>query len=103
MIKLSRTLLRAAILAGFLVLGFALPASAQQVPEGSNVGIAGTLNKEKADQGNQSSPVYSPYADRNFPTRPLFGDTHLHTAFSMDAGAFGARLDPRDAYQFRTR
>lgn len=43
---------------------------------------------------------YSPYANRRFPTRPYFGDTHLHTAFSMDAGAFGARLTPRDAYRF---
>jgi hypothetical protein len=30
----------------------------------------------------------------------LFGDTHLHTSFSMDAGAFGARLGPKDAYRF---
>lgn len=44
--------------------------------------------------------AYSPYAGRNFPTRPLFGDTHLHTSFSFDAGAFGARLGPRDAYRF---
>ena len=36
---------------------------------------------------------------RNYPTRPYFGDTHLHTAFSMDAGAFGARLTPKDAYK----
>lgn len=42
---------------------------------------------------------YSPYARRNYPTRPFFGDTHLHTAFSFDAGAFGARLGPRDAYR----
>ena len=42
---------------------------------------------------------YSPYVGRNYPTRPYFGDTHLHTAFSMDAGAFGARLTPRDAYK----
>jgi hypothetical protein len=33
-------------------------------------------------------------------TRVFFGDTHLHTSFSMDAGAFGARLGPRDAYRF---
>ena len=33
-------------------------------------------------------------------TRPFFGDTHLHTSFSMDAGAFGARLGPVDAYRF---
>jgi len=35
-----------------------------------------------------------------FPERPFFGDTHLHTSYSMDAGAFGARLGPRDAYVF---
>jgi len=43
---------------------------------------------------------YSPYAGRNYPTRPFFGDTHLHTSFSMDAGAFGCRLLPKDAYRF---
>jgi len=48
----------------------------------------------------QQKPAYSPYANRAFPTRPFFGDTHLHTAFSMDAGAFGARLTPDDAYRF---
>ena len=43
---------------------------------------------------------YSPHAGRNFPTRPYFGDTHVHTGASMDAGAFGARLGPADAYRF---
>ncbi len=43
---------------------------------------------------------YSPYAGRNFPTRVFWGDTHQHTAMSMDAGAFGARLSPVDAYRF---
>jgi hypothetical protein len=45
-------------------------------------------------------PPYSPYADRHFPERVYWGDTHLHTAYSMDAGAFGCRLDPPDAYRF---
>jgi hypothetical protein len=43
---------------------------------------------------------YSPYAGRNFPTEVFWGDTHLHTGMSMDAGAFGARLMPNDAYRF---
>jgi hypothetical protein len=61
---------------------------------------AGTADKARLDRVHPSKPAYSPYAGRNFPTRPFFGDTHLHTGFSMDAGAFGARLTPRDAYRF---
>jgi hypothetical protein len=45
-------------------------------------------------------PPYSPYAGRAYPTRPLFGDTHLHTAVSFDAGFFGCRLGPAEAYRF---
>jgi len=43
---------------------------------------------------------YSPYASGTAATRVFWGDTHLHTAYSMDAGAFGARLGPEDAYRF---
>ena len=43
---------------------------------------------------------YSPYAGRGFPTNVYWGDTHLHTGMSMDAGAFGARLLPEDAHRF---
>jgi len=43
---------------------------------------------------------YSPYAGRNFPSKVYWGDTHLHTGMSMDAGAFGARLGPEEAYRF---
>ena len=43
---------------------------------------------------------YSPYADQAFPNRLLWGDTHLHTAVSVDAGAFGCTLGPEDAYRF---
>jgi len=61
---------------------------------------AGAPDKAKLEKAHPSKPGYSPNAGRNFPTLPLFGDTHLHTSFSMDAGAFGARLTPRDAYRF---
>ena len=60
----------------------------------------GTLDQQTAERSFPAKPPYSPYAGRNFPTRPFFGDTHLHTSFSMDAGAFGARLGPKDAYRF---
>ena len=43
---------------------------------------------------------YSPYAGRNFPTAVFWGDTHVHTGNSLDAGAFGARLLPEDAHRF---
>lgn len=45
-------------------------------------------------------PEFSPYADRAFPTNVYFGDTHLHTALSMDAGTFGNRLGLEEAYRF---
>src|ERR1044072_9393641 len=60
----------------------------------------GPRDKVTADKVFPAKPPYSPYAGRNFPTRPYFGDTHTHTSHSMDAGAFGARLGPKDAYRF---
>jgi len=57
-------------------------------------------DKAAAERAHPAKPLYSPYAGRGFPTRPFFGDTHLHTSYSMDAGAFGARLGPREAYRF---
>jgi hypothetical protein len=50
--------------------------------------------------GDLGKPSYSPYAGRNMPTRPLWGDTHLHTALSLDARAAGVILTHDDAYRF---
>jgi hypothetical protein len=44
--------------------------------------------------------AYSPYAGRNFPSSVFWGDTHLHTSLSIDAGAFGNRLGLDEAYRF---
>jgi hypothetical protein len=61
---------------------------------------AGQPNKAALEKLTNKKPAYSPYAGRDFPTRPFFGDTHVHTATSFDAGAFGTTLGPDDAYRF---
>jgi hypothetical protein len=43
---------------------------------------------------------YSPWAESGFPRQPYWGDSHLHTGLSVDAGLFGARLGLEDAYRF---
>ena len=44
--------------------------------------------------------TYSPYAQRAFPSQIYWGETHLHTGLSLDAGLFGNTLTPEDAYRF---
>lgn len=60
---------------------------------------ASSIRKEDV-RGVFKAPGYSPYAGRHFPTRLLWGDTHVHTANSLDARAFGVTLDPEQAYRF---
>jgi len=43
--------------------------------------------------------VYSPYARRAYPDEVFFGDTHLHTELSFDAGLIGTSLDSHAAYR----
>ena len=52
---------------------------------------------------NAQEELYSPYAERNFPTELLFGETHVHSALSGDAGGGGTKLMPRDVYRFARR
>ncbi|MEP4336184.1 MAG: DUF3604 domain-containing protein, partial [Roseobacter sp.] len=47
-----------------------------------------------------SDKPFSPYANRTIPERPLWGETHLHTGLSLDAGAFGNTLLPDEAWRF---
>lgn len=83
-----------------LIISIALTLAASIALRPSTAQDTGTADKEKIGKGFPTKPPYSPYVGRNYPTRPFFGDTHLHTSFSFDAGAFGARLTPRDAYLF---
>ena len=48
----------------------------------------------------QARKEYSPYLNQNFPRRVFWGDTHVHTSYSFDAGAFGNTLGPDDAYRY---
>jgi hypothetical protein len=54
----------------------------------------------KVIEGLYPGKAYSPYAKRSFPSRVFWGETHLHTGLSLDAGVFGNILGPEDAYRF---
>ena len=49
--------------------------------------------------------IYSPYVERtqsdaNFAEGVYFGDTHVHTSYSADAGMLGTTLGPEEASRF---
>ena len=81
--------------------GFALAASTMLtcIALAQETTDKGTIDSEAA-QALFPKRGYSPYAGNTFPTRPLFGDTHLHTSQSFDAIAFGNFLGPEEAYRF---
>lgn len=64
--------------------------------------LAGCARKEseQAVSAATEATAPAPAASADYPTRVFFGDTHLHTGMSMDAGVSGARLLPADAYRF---
>ena len=70
-----------------LLLAFAPAAHAQDV----------TVTRENAVQAKLH---YSPFVDQHFPTRIFWGDTHLHTRNSIDAGFVGNTLGPDEAFRF---
>lgn len=43
--------------------------------------------------------AYSPYANRSFPSQVYWGETHVHTGISLDAGLFGNTTGPDTAYR----
>jgi hypothetical protein len=47
----------------------------------------------------QPKKEYSPYFEDHYPQNVYFGDTHLHTSWSADAGMAGATLGPEEAYR----
>jgi len=74
--------------ASVFVLSFGLCLSAQEY----------ALDKDDVSE-SLGRKEFSPYAGRNYPTRVLWGDTHLHTMVSVDAGTM-CRVGQEDAYRF---
>ncbi len=73
--------------------GWSLMCAVWAVEPGNEYGVS------KPDVAKAFKPQFSPCAGRNFPTRVLFGDTHLHTGISVDAGTVN-RIGQEDAYRF---
>ena len=78
-------------LTAFAIMALATPVFAYQ--------DAGSLDV-KAIKRLYPGKTYSPYAQRAFPDQVYWGDTHLHTALSPDAGLFGNTLGVEEAYRF---
>ena len=71
----------------------------------SNLLLAAVLASTGASAQDSPGPSgrkvsYSPYPTKSFPNRVYFGDTHLHTSYSTDAGMIGNTLGPDEAYRF---
>ena len=65
----------------------AIPASAQDI----------AVDKDDIKIGKKQ---YSPYLHQAQPDQVFWGDTHVHTSFSTDAGMIGNRLGPDEALRF---
>jgi hypothetical protein len=51
-------------------------------------------------EGLYPGKAYSPYAQRSFPSQLYWGETHVHTGLSFDAGLFGNTTGHETAYRF---
>jgi hypothetical protein len=85
----------------FAILGLLLAAvaAAQAQSRGPTLSDIGEI--QPADPSKfYKKPGYSPYAGKHYPERPYFGDEHVHTGWSVDAGMSGATLTPVEATRF---
>lgn len=59
---------------------------------------------DKARDTQPEKPIVTEETSKSelskYPTKVFWGDTHLHTDLSMDAGAFGNRIGMDEAYKF---
>ncbi|WP_171185328.1 DUF3604 domain-containing protein [Ruegeria sp. HKCCC2117] len=64
------------------------------------IALAAGAQAEDVPSTQPGDREYSPYPQQDFPNQVFFGDTHLHTSYSADAGMIGNILDPDAAYRF---
>lgn len=75
---------------------------AAEAQEGARTAHGGDMTIDPAaiaETARLGPRSFSPYANRSFPTRPLWGDQHVHSGWSFDAG-FVNSLSPEDALRF---
>ena len=63
------------------------------------LGFAQDVHPEKKNVKPPKKEYYSFVGD-HFPNQVFFGDTHVHTSWSTDAGMIGVKLGPDEAYRF---
>ena len=89
--------------------GTPAPSSTEPAPVQLGGAPAGAGTNLGADVGEitpvdpatfRKEPGYSPYAGRKYPQQPYFGDEHVHTSWSVDAGGLGTTLGPEEATRF---
>lgn len=80
--------------AGLLVSVIAAPAM------GQSEGVSGADFAVSSEQLPALVRPYSPFVGQDYPNRVLWGETHVHTSYSWDAGLVGNTLGPDEAYQF---
>lgn len=66
----------------------------------TGVSHAQFVPSEQSLQNLYPGKAYSPYAQRSFPSQVFWGDTHIHTGLSMDAGLFGNTTDLETMLKF---
>jgi hypothetical protein len=74
-------------------------AMASAAADNATLQTAGGDNPAKPPAPIDGKPYSLPTAP-SIPTRALWGNTHQHTSTSFDAGFFGTRLGPEDAFRF---